>query len=84
MRGDKRHETEWEGLRLVIEERWEYFQIFIYDPGNCEVLYNAKRISLDAAKFAAVEFVAAARFGPSHDLKPKIVAAMLVWEESRA
>jgi hypothetical protein len=36
--------------------------------------------SLEAAKFAAVDFVAAARFGPSHDLKSEIAAAMLVWE----
>jgi hypothetical protein len=45
------------------------------------VLYTAERLSLDAAKFAAVDFVATARFGPNHDLKPEIVAAMLVWEK---
>jgi hypothetical protein len=76
----QRYETEWYGLRIVIEERPKHFQVFIYDPGECEVLYTAERMSLDAAKFAAVDFVATARFGPSHDLKPEIVAAMLVWQ----
>ena len=64
----------------MIEERPKHFQVFIYDPGKCEVLYTAERTSLGAAKFAAVDFVATARFGPSHDLKPEIVAAMLAWE----
>ena len=76
----QRCETEWYGLRIVIEERAEHFQVFIYDPGKCEVLYTAEQKSLDAAKFAAVDFVATARFGPKHGLKPEIVAAMLVWE----
>ena len=65
----------------MIEERPEHLQLFIYDPDKCEVLYTAERMSLDAAKCAAVGFVATARFGPSHDLKPEIVVAMLVWEE---
>jgi hypothetical protein len=80
MAGDQRHETEWEGLRIVIEERPKQFQAFIYDPGRCEVLYVTERMSLDAAKFAAVDFIATARFGPTHDLKPEVVAAMLVWQ----
>ena len=67
-------------LRTVIEEPLDYFQVFIYDPAEYEVLYTAERMSLDGAKFAAVDFVATARLGPSHDLKPEIVAAMLVWE----
>jgi hypothetical protein len=37
-------------------------------------------MSLDSAKFAAVEFVAITQFGPHHDLKPEVVAAMLMWE----
>ena len=76
----QRYVTEWYGLRIVIEERSKHVQVFIYDPGECEVLYTAERMSLEAAKFAAVDFIATARFGPSHDLKPEIVAAMLVWE----
>src|SRR5437016_4383295 len=67
-----RYETEWEGLRIVIEERPEYWQAFLYDPGPCEVLYTADRMNIDAAKLAAVEFAATARFGPSHDLKSEI------------
>ena len=74
------YEAEWDGLRIVIEERPKLFQVFIYDPDKCEVLYTAERMSLDAAKSAAVDFVATARFGPSHGLKPEIVVAMLVWE----
>ena len=80
MRDGQRYETEWEGLRIVIEVRPQHFQVFVYDPGECEVLYTAERMSLDAAQFAAVDFAATARFGPSHDLKPEIVAAMLVWQ----
>jgi hypothetical protein len=64
----------------VIYERPKHFRVFIYDPGECQVLYTAERMSLEAAKFAAVDLVATAHFGPSHDLKPEIVAAMLVWE----
>jgi hypothetical protein len=79
--GDRqRYETEWYGLRIVIEERPKHFQVFIYDPGECEVLHTAERMSLDAAKFAAVDFVATAHFGSSHGLKTEIVAAMLVWQ----
>ena len=58
----QRQETEWDGLRIVIEEHSKHFQVFIYDPGRCEVLYVAERMSLDAAKFAAVDYVAAVRF----------------------
>jgi hypothetical protein len=80
MSGGQRYESEWEGLRLVIEKRPDHFQVFIYDPGESEVLYTCERISLDDAQIAAVDFVATARFGPRHDLKPEIIAAMLVWE----
>ena len=80
MGDEQRYETEWYGLRIVIYERPKHFQVFICDPGEYEVFYTAERMSLEAAKFAAVDFVATARFGPIHDLKPAIVAAMLVWE----
>ena len=76
----QRYETEWEGLRIVIEDRPNHFQVFIYGPGQCEVLYTAEGTSLDAAKFAAVDFVATARFGRRHGLKPEIVAAMQLWQ----
>ena len=75
MGGGQRYETEWEGMRLVVEERPDQFQVFIYDPAECEVLYTAAYKSLDAAKFAAVDFTATARFGPRHDLRPEIIAA---------
>jgi hypothetical protein len=51
-------------------------------PVKCEVLYTAEGRSLDTAKFAAVDFVAIARFGPNHGLKPETVAAMLVWQNN--
>jgi hypothetical protein len=76
----QQYETEWDGLRLVIEERPRYFQVIIYDRGQCEVLYTAERMNLDAAKFAAVDFAMTAHFGPSHHLKSEVVAAMLVWQ----
>ena len=75
-----RYETEWEGMRLIIERRPEHFQAFVYDPEGCEVLYTAERMNVEAAKSAAVEFVAATRFGPRHDLNPQVIADMLVWE----
>ena len=76
----QRYVTEWYGLRIVIYERLNHYQVFIYDPGECEALYTAEPMSLEAAKFTAVDFIATTRFGPSHDLKPEILAAMLVWE----
>jgi hypothetical protein len=60
-----RYEAEFEGIRLIVEARPEHWQTFVYDPGECEVLYSAERMNIDAAKFAAVEFVAATRFGRS-------------------
>jgi len=39
----ERQETEWEGLRLVIEQRPHHWQGFVYDPDECEVLYTAER-----------------------------------------
>lgn len=58
--GGHRYESEWEGLRLVVEKRTDHFQVFIYDPDECEVLYTCERTTLDAAKFAAVDFAATA------------------------
>jgi hypothetical protein len=78
----QRYETEWERLRLVVESRPEYWQLFVYDTENCEVLHTAQRISPDIAKIAAVEFAAAYRFGPQHDLEPEIISEMLIWDAS--
>lgn len=80
MPDDQRYEAEWEGMRLVLERRADYWQLFVYDVENCEVLHFAERISLDAAKYAAVEFAAAHCFGPRHDLRPEIISAILVWD----
>ena len=76
----QRYETEWEGLTLVVEEHPDHFQVFVYDPGECEVLYTGARMNFDAAKTAAVDFATTTRFGRSHDLNPEVIAAMLVWE----
>jgi hypothetical protein len=73
-----RYEAEWVGLRLVIEQRPNHFQAFVYDPGECEVLYR----SADECRWGhlAVEFAASTRFGPQHDLKSEVIASMLMWE----
>jgi hypothetical protein len=78
----ERQQTEWEGLRLVIERRPLHWQAFVYDAENCEVLYTAERSNSDTAKFAALNFAAIHSFGPAHDLKLKVLADMLVWEPS--
>ena len=80
MADNQRLETEFEGMRLVVEARPDHWQVFVYDVENCEVLHAAQRMRLDSAKYAAVEYAAAHRFGPRHDLEPEIVATMLVWE----
>ncbi len=80
MAGGLRCETEWEGMRLVIQQRPDGFHVFVYDLTECEVLYDSEWETLDAAQFAVVDFAATARFGLGHDLKPEIIAAMLVWE----
>jgi hypothetical protein len=78
--GLHRYETEWEGFRLVVEERPQlYWQAFVYDPRPA-VLYTAARMSLDASKTLTVEYVSAYVFGPGHNLKSEVVTAMLVWE----
>ena len=80
MRHAERQEVVFEGMRLVAEARPEFWQVFVYDVENCEVLHTAQRMSLDMAKYAAVEYAAAHCFGPRQDLNPEVVAAMLVWE----
>ena len=80
MSAKRRFEAEWEGLRLVIDECPDHWQVFVYDPAQCEVLYTAERISLEAAKLVAVEFAAPIRFGPSHVLKPEVLTKMLAWK----
>lgn len=82
MRSVQRYESEWEGLRLVVEARSDYWRAFVYDLSACEVLYTAERMTLDAAKFVAIEFVATAIFGGNHGLNPDVIAEMLVWKES--
>jgi hypothetical protein len=76
----QRYETEWEDLRLVIERRSEHWQAFVYDEEKCEILYAAERLTAEAAKLRALDFVLTHRYGPSHGLKPEVVAEMLVWK----
>jgi len=76
----ERYGVEFEGLRLVIESHPDHWQIFVYDVGNCEVLHTCQRISIYAAKYAAVEYAAVYRFGPRNDLEPDAIAATLAWE----
>ena len=76
----QRYQTEWDGLRLIIEARSDHWIVFVYDPIRCEVLYTAERMNPEAANSCAVEYAATNRFGPRHDLKPEVVAAMLFWD----
>jgi len=80
MPASERYETEWEGMRLIVECRPNHWHVIVYEPAQCEVLYTAQRMNVASAKFAAVDFVAVGRFGPHHDLKRQVIAEMLVWE----
>jgi hypothetical protein len=76
----RRLETEWERMRMVVEERFGHWQAFVYNPSSCEVLYTGSRMTMAAAQIAAVDFAAVRAFGAHHDLKLEVIAAMLVWE----
>ena len=78
---EERYQTEWEGLRLVVEERSGHWQAFVYDPEQCEVLYTAAQPELPQAKTAALEFAANQSFGPKHGLNVEILLRMLIWDE---
>lgn len=80
----ERYETRWENLRLVVEERPEHWQAFVYHVEQCEILYTAERMSMNAAKLAAVDFAMAHFYGAKHNLKPEVVAEMLVWEAAQS
>jgi hypothetical protein len=71
---------EWENLQLIIECRYEHWRAIVYDAANCEVLYTAERMTVAAAKVAALDFALTHRHGPSPDLEPEAVAETLVWE----
>jgi hypothetical protein len=79
-----RIEAEWEGLRLVVDELPDEgsCQLFVYDVGNCEVLWTARRMNCETAKLAAVEFAASCLFAGQQDLKPTLLSEMLVWERA--
>jgi hypothetical protein len=83
MANGQRYETDWEGLRLVIDAHDTHGELFVYDSAACEVLYAAERMNAEAAKLCAIEFAATARFGPQHNLKAELLAAMLLWELQR-
>ena len=76
----QRQETEWEGLKLVIVERLNHWQVFVYDMENCEVLHTVQQPTAKTAKYAALEFAVAHRYGPGSDLRPEVLAEMLEWE----
>ena len=80
MSAEERYQTEWEGLRLVVEGRPDHWQCFVYDIETCEVLYTAARLTDEAARMAALEFAIGRLYGPAHDLKPEILIRMLEWE----
>ena len=79
-----RYETEFEGLRLVVEARSEnHWQAFVYDPVGCEVLYTAVRPTVEGAKFAVVDYAAVHAFGGAHDLDVSHVAELLSWDSPK-
>ncbi|HXS97481.1 MAG TPA: hypothetical protein VN736_22940 [Candidatus Limnocylindrales bacterium] len=80
MRERHKLEADFEGLRLVVASDTVHWQVFVYDVENCEVLHACQRISIHAAKHAAVEFAAAYRFGPRNDLEPDAISTRLAWE----
>jgi hypothetical protein len=41
MANGQRYETDWEGLRLVIDAHDTHGELFVYDSAACEVLYGA-------------------------------------------
>ena len=78
--GLQHYETEWEDFRLVVEERPDHWQAFVYDPRNCEVIHTVPCAALQAAKLAALGFAATRVFGAAHGLKLEVISEMLVWE----
>jgi hypothetical protein len=84
MGGGQRHEAEWEGLRLVIEQHPDHYQAFVYAPAKCEVLYTCARLRRDGAEFSALEFAAATRFGSDHTFSLKTLAKTIVWRSVKA
>ena len=77
---EQQYETEWEGLRLVIEQRPSHWQIFVYDVEACEILYTGAQNELEEAKREAITAAATSRFGPEHGLNIEILSEMLLWE----
>jgi hypothetical protein len=74
------YQTEWEGLRLVVERQSDHWQYFVYDVANCEVLHTAARLTDETAKIGAMEFAMSHLYGPEYDLKPEVMIRMLLWE----
>lgn len=75
-----RYQAEWEKVRLVLEYRFQYWQIFVYDFEHCEVLHTAERPTLVAAKFAACDFAVIYTFGTNYHLKAEVLVDLLLWE----
>ncbi|HXS95173.1 MAG TPA: hypothetical protein VN736_11245 [Candidatus Limnocylindrales bacterium] len=78
---DHKLEADFDGLRLVLVSTAGHWQVFVYDVERCEVLHMAERSNLNSAKFAAVEYAAAHRFGPGNDLQPESIAEELPWAD---
>lgn len=79
---EHRRETEWDSLALVVESRDSYWQFFVYDQVNCEILYHGKRYTEAAAKEATIEFVVINNYGSDKRLKPEALSEMLSWSET--
>ena len=76
----QQYETRLEELRLVVYDHSTHCEVFVYDQGNCEVIYAGQRIKVDMAKYAAVDFALGNRFGANHVLDTQLIMKRLSWE----
>lgn len=81
---EERYRTEWEGLRLVVQQYPDHWQFFVYDVENCEVIQTASRMDADGAKRAALEGAVIHLYGPKHDLNLSLLMQMLLWEAEKS
>jgi len=74
----QRHQVQWRDFRLVVEERPNRYRAYVYSLNGSEPLYTAEQGSVNAAKFAAVEF-AIKNNGCDRGLTPESLISQLSW-----
>jgi hypothetical protein len=73
---DKTH-SNWEHLRLEVQQCEGYWQGFVYDQNACLILYRAERLTEQGAKRSVVEFAIHHLFGPEGGSDPEVWAGRL-------